>query len=168
MRRKDVVVGTVPTQKKRQDAVRLRGHVLLCLQGFRGKGYSQDFVDNLAGIHRDLAEYPDRRVEVVERPDDVCGACPNLALSGCTLNGKGSEASIQAQDRQVLDLLRLRAGESVQWGEVLDRIGTSLTGDSLADICGPCRWLPLGYCQEGIERLRKEKALSEQAEGYSE
>jgi hypothetical protein len=40
------------------------------------------------------------------------------------------------------------------WGDILDRIRTSLTGESLTDICGQCRWLSLGYCREGIDQLR--------------
>lgn len=134
--------------------VRLRAHTLLCLQGFRGEGYSPSFIDNLARIHRVLAEHPEQWVEVVDAPDTVCGACPHLALSGCSLNGDGFEEIMQAQDRHVLRLLGLSAGIRVRWSEILDRIRTAITGDSLPSICGQCRWLPLGYCRDGIERLR--------------
>jgi len=134
--------------------LRLRAHTLLCLQGFRGEGYSPSFIDNLARIHHDLAEHPDQWVEVVDAPDTVCGACPHLASSGCSLNGDGFEESMKAQDRLVLSLLGLTAGIRVQWSEILGRIRTSLTGESLPSICGQCRWLPLGYCRDGIERLR--------------
>ena len=134
--------------------IRLRGHTLLCLQGFRGEGYNHRFVQNLAGIHRQLAEDPETWIEVVEAPDVVCGACPHRAPSGCSLNGDSSEEGMQAQDRRVLALLGLHAGHRVQWGQILDRIRLSVTGASLPDICGQCRWLPLGYCRDGINRLR--------------
>jgi len=62
---------------------------------------------------------------------------------------------MQAQDRHVLALLGLQAGMSVQWCTILERIGQSVRGDDLPGICGQCRWLPLGYCKEGIERLRQ-------------
>ncbi|MDF0651721.1 MAG: hypothetical protein P0121_09670 [Nitrospira sp.] len=29
-----------------------------------------------------------------------------------------------------------------------------MSGDDLPSTCGSCRWLPLGYCREGIDRLR--------------
>ncbi|MBM4123014.1 MAG: DUF1284 domain-containing protein [Nitrospira sp.] len=138
-----------------QGTLRLRGHTLLCLQGFRGKGYSPGFVENLAAIHRELTANPDRSVEVVDGPDAVCGACPHQAISGCTLSGEASEEAMQAQDRHVLALLGLQAGMSVQWCTILERIGQSVRGDDLPGICGQCRWLPLGYCKEGIERLRQ-------------
>jgi len=135
--------------------IRLRGHTLLCLQGFRGEGYSPGFTDNLASIHRDLNGNPDHPVELTEEPDAVCGACPHRAAAGCTLNGMGSEAGMQAQDRHVLKLLGLKAGSVVRWRDVLDRIRASVKGSDLPSICGQCRWLPLGYCKEGIDRLQQ-------------
>lgn len=134
--------------------LRLRGHTLLCLQGFRGEGYSPEFTVNLAGIHRRLTDDPDLPVELAEAPDAVCGACPHRAPAGCTLNGDGSETGMREQDRNVLTRLGLKAGGVVRWRDVLDRISSSITGSDLPDICGTCRWLPLGYCKEGIDRLR--------------
>jgi hypothetical protein len=134
--------------------LRLRGHTLLCLQGFRGEGYSPDFTDNLAAIHRCLSENHDHPVELVEEPDAVCGACPHRAPAGCTLNGTGSEEGMQAQDRHVLKRLGLTGGV-VRWRDVLERIRVSIKGSDLPSICGSCRWLPLGYCKEGIDRLRR-------------
>ena len=134
--------------------IRLRAHTLLCLQGFRGKGYSPEFVRNLSSIHGNLSENPETLVEVVDMPDAVCGACPHQEASGCTLNGPLSEDEMRKQDRHVLALLDLHAGARVEWSEILNRIRASVTGSSLPSICGQCRWLPLGYCREGIDRLR--------------
>ncbi len=134
--------------------IRLRGHTLLCLQGFRGEGYSPEFIANLASIHQDLAEHPDQWVEVTDRPDSVCQACPNLSAQGCRLNGERSEAEMQAQDRDVLARLGCRAGARYQWRDLLDRIRLQVTGDDLPAICGTCRWLPLGYCREGLIELK--------------
>jgi hypothetical protein len=136
--------------------IRIRAHTLLCLQGFRGKGYSPEFVRNLSTIHGNLFENPETFVEVVDMPDAVSGACPHQEASGCALNGPLSEEEMCLQDRHVLALLDLQAGARVQWSEVLNRIRASLTGASLPAICGQCRWLPLGYCREGIDRLRED------------
>lgn len=135
--------------------IRLRGHTVLCLQGFRGEGYSRGFIENLTRIHRDLTEHPETLVTLVDTPDAVCGACPHRAEIGCSLNGDASEQEMRAQDRHVLALLRFQPGVCVRWVDILDRIRRSVTGDSLPGICGRCRWLPLGYCREGIERLRE-------------
>jgi hypothetical protein len=134
--------------------MQIRGHTLLCLQGFRGEGYSPGFVENLAAIHRQLEQQPDTLVEIMDAPDAVCGACPHQQSAGCTLNGRQSEDEMREQDHDVLARLGLEAGTVVAWREILHRIGASLTGAELPEICGQCRWLPLGYCKEGIERLR--------------
>lgn len=137
-----------------QPSIKLRGHTLLCLQGFRGEGYSSGFTENLGAIHRDLALHPERVVEVIDRPDAVCGACPHHALSGCNLRGESFETQMQAQDQLVMSRLRLESGMRLTWEEILQRLRAGVNGSDLGGICGQCRWLPLGYCAEGIESLK--------------
>jgi uncharacterized protein len=137
-----------------QPPITLRGHTLLCLQGFRGEGYSQGFTENLGAIHRDLMLHPERVVEVIDRPDVVCGACPHHAVSGCNLRGESFETQMQAQDQLVMSRLGLESGARLKWEEILERIRAGVNGSDLGGICGQCRWLPLGYCAEGIESLK--------------
>lgn len=136
--------------------IRLRGHTLLCLQGFRGEGYSSEFVANMAAVCRALTEDPETRVEVITSPDAVCAACPHQLSSGCTLNGERSEDEMKDQDRVVLRKLGLEAGSRVRWRDILDRIRLSVHGEDLPAICGTCRWLPLGYCREALEKLHQQ------------
>lgn len=143
--------------------IRVRGHTLLCLQGFRGEGYSPGFVQNMASIHAELLKNPEAWIEVVEEPDAICAACPHRMPAGCGLHGDASEEGMQAQDGHVLRLLSLRPGDRLQWREVLERIRRSVTGASLPSICGQCRWLPLGYCRDGIDRLRSSEVISIQS-----
>ncbi len=133
--------------------IRLRGHTLLCLQGFRGEGYSPAFIDQLSSIHRSLAEDAEQVVELVESPDSVCQACPHLSATGCRIDGDGSEAAMIAQDRAVLARLGFTAGARVRWADVLDGISRSCSGADLETICGNCRWLGSGYCREGVDAL---------------
>lgn len=134
--------------------IRVRAHTLLCLQGFRGEGYSAAFIENMAAIHQRLADDPSQRVEIIAAPDAMCGACPHLLTTGCALHGAGLEHAMQAQDRDVLARLELHEGDRLTWAEILDRIRMSLTGESLTNICGQCQWLSLGYCREGLDLLR--------------
>jgi len=146
-------------------AVRIRGHTLLCLQGFRGEGYSHGFIENMAALHRELNENPDRWVEVVEAPDAFCAACPHLAPAGCSLNSAHSEEGMQAQDRHVLELLGLPPGTRVRWREVLVRIRASVKGSDRPAICGSCRWLPLASCRAGIDHWRAGQVIRVPAPG---
>ena len=108
----------------------------------------------MTAVHRTLAEHPDVLVEVIASPDAVCAACPHRQSAGCTLNGERSEEEMVAQDHVVMQRLGLKAGDRLRWEEILTRIGTAVSGEDLPSICGSCRWLPLGYCREGINRLR--------------
>jgi hypothetical protein len=135
-------------------SVTLRGHTLLCLQGFRGEGYNRDFIDNLADVQRSLSTDPEQPVEVTDRADVVCGACPHQGPAGCSLNGVGSEEAIRAQDHDVLGRLGLAPGDRLAWKTILERIAGTISGEALDGICGGCRWLSLGYCREGIDGLR--------------
>jgi hypothetical protein len=137
--------------------ITIRGHTLLCLQGFRGKGYSPDFVENLIEINNTLVENGDVPVRIMAMPDDICLACPNLKMNGCNLKGPGFEASMRSQDRHVMSLLDIQEGETLSWNEILERIGDRMSGEMLPSICGDCPWLPLGYCQEGIRQLKSGK-----------
>ncbi|MBI3355246.1 MAG: DUF1284 domain-containing protein [Nitrospirae bacterium] len=141
------------TEDSSSALIRLRGHTLLCLQGFRGEGYSSEFIANVAAINGTLTDHPEVLVEVLASPDAVCAACPHRHPSGCTLNGERSEEEMMEQDHEALRRLELKAGDRLRWREILVRIRASVTGDDLPSICGGCRWLPLGYCGEGINRL---------------
>ncbi|HEU4686102.1 MAG TPA: DUF1284 domain-containing protein [Nitrospira sp.] len=133
--------------------LRLRGHTLLCLQGFRGEGYSPGFVRNMADVHRFLNHHPDAWIEVIDSPDSICAACPHQAASGCTLNDDRSEEEMKRQDGVVLERLGLQPGSRLRWREILDRIRRSVRGDDLPALCGTCRWMPLGYCREALDGM---------------
>jgi hypothetical protein len=143
------------SDREAREPVTVRGHTLLCLQGFRGEGYSPAFVDNMATIHAALADDPGTPVRVVAEPDRICGACPHRAPDGCTLNGDRSERGMIAQDRDVLARLGLEPGTVLPWRDVLARIRAAIDGHDLPSICGSCRWLPLGYCAQGLMDLRR-------------
>jgi hypothetical protein len=142
------------------DSIPLRAHNLLCLLGFRGEGYSAGFVREMADVHRALAEDRSRPVLVLDTPDRLCGACPNLRHGGCTLQGPDHEAHMRAQDRDVIARLGLEAGATYTWEEILGRVASRARGTDLPGICTTCPWLPLGWCAEGIERVRSAAAAA--------
>lgn len=131
----------------------LRAHSVLCLQGFRGAGYSPAFVERMSAVHRALAAEPCLLVRLVAAPDHLCAACPHLH-GGCTLGGAEHEAHMQAQDLEVLRRLGLAAGTVLPWQEVLGRVASTVQGSDLPAICTTCPWLSLGWCAAGLDRLR--------------
>ncbi|MGE0192358.1 MAG: DUF1284 domain-containing protein [Planctomycetota bacterium] len=135
------------------DPLPLRAHMVLCLLGFRGKGYSPGFVQAMADVQQGLQGEPSRRVRLVAEPDGLCAACPNL-VGGCTLGGPDHEAHMRSHDREVLRRLGLDEGAEVTWKDVLERIGGRIRGEDLPAICTTCPWLPLGVCRESVDALR--------------
>lgn len=136
------------------DPVPLRAHNLLCLLGYRGRGYDAACVEQMTEVHRQLTTAPDTPIRVLLQPDRLCAACPHLGASGCTLGGPGHEASMQAQDAEVARRLGIEAGEVLPWRTLLARIADRVRGPDLPGLCTTCPWLPLGWCAEGVERLR--------------
>ncbi len=125
----------------------------LCLLGFRGSGYSPDFVAAMGAIQAQLRADPEHRVALVTAPDRICDACPNLAPEGCTLGGPEHEAHMHAHDGEVLRRLGLEPGAELPWREVLARIGASIRGEDLDAICTTCPWLPLGVCRQSVDAV---------------
>ena len=137
-----------------REPIAIRAHLVLCLQGFRGEGYSPSFVAAMASLHRTLAEDPDQRVRLLDQPGTICRACTHLHLGGCTLGGPDHEPHMKAQDNDVLQRLGLAPGAVYPWSLVRSRIAAAIEAPDLPEICTTCPWLSLGYCAEGLERLR--------------
>lgn len=129
--------------------VRLRGHHLLCLHGFRGLGYSPEFVSNMQRIRHKLIKSPDAEVEVTISPDDICSACPHLEAGCCTRNGEESETRKRRKDADILQRLSLPPGDRLPSAELFALTAERFC-DGIEDLCSSCRWFPLGWCAEGI------------------
>ncbi len=86
---------------------RLRGHHLVCLQFFVGKGYDRRFVRNVCRV---IERAKRGRIVVVSGRDDVCVACPRKCVG------------VEELDDLALELLCLRVGDRVRWDEVRRRV----------------------------------------------
>lgn len=135
--------------------IRLRGHHLLCLLGYQGKGYSDGFCANMTAVYETLRQQPDTPIEIIEGPDDICQAFPPDQPSHC-LNG-----SVFRKDAAILERLGLAPGRTVRWREACDRAAASVAPDDIAQLCSDCRWQPYGLCSEGVAHIRRERTLRE-------
>jgi hypothetical protein len=131
----------------------------LCLLGFRGSGYSPGFTAKMGATQAALQADPGRAVRLLDAPDDICTACPNLGpqpdgADGCRLGGPAHEEHMRAHDATVLARLGLVAGAVTTWAALLGVIRTRIRGADLPGICTTCPWLPLGVCQSSVDGLR--------------
>ncbi|MCS4540887.1 MAG: DUF1284 domain-containing protein [Euryarchaeota archaeon] len=113
--------------------VKLRGHHLVCLQFFKGEGYSKEFIDNLHGVMKRLKT--EVALEVVEGRDDVCLKCPHLKGEICSY----AEKEIRAMDNKAHELLKFYPGELVEWDEVSKKV-EKIRELWRKEFCDGCDW----------------------------
>lgn len=126
--------------------MRLRGHHLICLHFYRGKGYSPAFVENLSAIVRRAEE--GEEIEVVSGADEVCSACPYLKDGLCGQKD-GADEEIRGLDRKALAFLRVAPGESVLWQEIREKV-LAAPSQWFDSFCTGCDWFDL------CDRVRRE------------
>jgi hypothetical protein len=136
---------------RRPRPLHLRAHHLLCLHGFRGLGYSHEFVANMRRIKQRL-EQDSLVVGMHVGPDTICRACPHLATRAECSRPDGTD-----RDRAVVAALGIEPGTVKPWPWWVHRVRARITPQRLAAICADCSWFPLGYCQAGIERLHEHR-----------
>jgi uncharacterized protein len=133
----------------------LRGHHLLCIHGFKGMGYSPDFIKKMHEIVKDVRdENKDFTIKVAADFDDACMACPNRGQIECEA-GQGANAHVLSMDNKVIHHLGLNAGERYKKSELLQLTAKKVSPDDLDFLCAGCSWLRYGVCKEGIVELQK-------------
>ncbi len=134
--------------------LKFRPHHFLCTLGFRGKGYSDAFVDNYKEIAERLssADGDQVEIEVIEGADSICSPCPNRKGSGCE-----SQTKIDRLDRAHAEVLGLKNGDRLTWGQAQERISERFDLTSFDQACAPCGWKALGVCAQSLSALLKRR-----------
>ncbi|MEK3883209.1 DUF1284 domain-containing protein [Paenibacillus sp. PL2-23] len=135
------------------ETIKLRGHHLLCLLGYRGKGYSEGFCANMTGIYETLRLRPETRIEVMEGPDSICEAFPSDQPSHC------HNDSVYEKDAEVVARLGLEVGAADSWLGICERVSSHVKPEDIGKICWNCRWEPYGMCREGVAHIHVDRQL---------
>ena len=116
--------------------MKLRGHHLLCILGFQGYGYSEDFVLNMARIN-ELRKSDKTTIKLINRPDDICSACPNLKDDVC--ENKMQNENIVKMDNEILSQFNINQEYNAidLFNEVVLKFNTL---KSVENICNDCKW----------------------------
>ncbi len=131
----------------------IRAHHLLCVLGFRGLGYSQEFIATMEKVVRRMRSDSAFPIIVVAGCDIICASCPHNKGSKC-LKEADSERKVEGQDLEVLNRLGFELGAQITAGNVWARIKERLTPKDVTEICRGCEWLGLGHCVRGLARLK--------------
>ncbi|MBE3579888.1 MAG: DUF1284 domain-containing protein [Caldanaerobacter subterraneus] len=94
----------------------IRGHHFLCMLGFRGLGYDEEFVKNMNEIIERLYNEQYMLIKVVDNVDNICSTCPNNVNGECT--AEKYPGSVREKDRAILKILGIEVGEAVWYKDV--------------------------------------------------
>jgi hypothetical protein len=111
---------------------KLRGHHLICLNFFRGQGYSEDYIRN---VHSIIGK---ENIEIVKCADDVCALCQYLINDRC-INPENPDEMIQHLDTEALKLLGLKPGMMVDWKMISDKL-PDIIGEWKSHFCAVCSY----------------------------
>lgn len=113
----------------------LRPHHGMCMAYYQGKGYSEDFTENMTRT-LELFAREDPLILLVHCTDILCGHCPFHHEDQCETRIK-----VDRYDREVLERTGLSAGSVLRVSEfrrlVKERI---LDQGQRPEICGDCSW----------------------------
>ena len=138
----------------------IRAHHLLCLLGFHGMGYNEEFIANLKMVA--LATiFSNSSLKIIDHCDAICAACPHRNEDECH-KSEDSAQQVQRQDSEVADKLGVQTCSELTWQGVRELIRQKIRPDDLVKICRDCEWLKFRYCVDAIEEIRpKERRASE-------
>ena len=135
--------------------LRLRPHHFLCIQNYRGHGYSPAFDEKMKSVIASLRRPSGAWIRIVHGSDDLCAACPHCR------NGVCDSAAPERFDALVLAHAGFKEGDTIVWklpggqdppsadDESYDQIRTDPYGipimcRALLDACCPgCSWKDL-------------------------
>jgi len=133
----------------------IRGHHLICQLGFKGKGYSREFVDNMSKVLNDLRKDRLALVMIVDKPDNICKYCPNLFQDQCFSDDKmSSEKRIKKMDQFVIKTLQININTPYYWQDIQNKIAENFTLHHMDILCKNCQWYKLQFCKEGLRNLK--------------
>jgi len=126
----------------------LRPHHLLCLYGFRGLGYSKEFVENMQKIADRIRENPSLKIELVKGVDDICSKCPHNVENRCSKPG----SDVGEFDQEIVHRVGIDIGQEVESITLLNLVEKKVQPEELPAICNGCEWLELGFCELAFRR----------------
>lgn len=140
----------------------IRAHTLLCLQGYRGLGYDEKFIDRMDEISAYLAQNPYARIRVTASTDIICECCPHNIDGLCAVDEEAKPSlptikldNSKAMDHRVLQHLDLEEDSVQVWAEILDILANNIQSSDMDHLCRDCRWKIYGYCAEAFDRLAR-------------
>ena len=125
--------------------MKLRPHHLLCTQGYSGKGYNNDFVQNMTDITTRLRNETNTVIEIVLSTDDICSKCPSMIdVDLCKDNDE-----IKQRDKKISDCFGIEEKEYI-YQELIAEIDSKMTVEMMDEFCSDCSWYSVSACKRNV------------------
>ncbi len=114
---------------------KIRYHHLLCMNYFKGYGYSEEFTKNMYKIIDNLKK--ENKLKLTLKDDDICASCPNLINGVCV-----DQIKVLKYDQKVKDLIDIEENIELEY----DKINGFVIQNILPireNICEDCKWKDL-------------------------
>lgn len=121
--------------------IKLRPHHLLCTQGYSGKGYSREFVENMTEIVKSIKNEK-VQVQLIFSEDDICSKCPNLSE-----NNICKSDTVNIIDNKVIKYFELEE-KIYEYESLIRYIKSHITKEIMDDICRNCEWYSISKCKK--------------------
>lgn len=121
--------------------IKLRPHHLLCTQGYSGKGYSREFVENMTEIVKSIKNEK-VQVQLIFSEDDICSKCPNLSE-----NNICKSDTVNIIDNKVIKYFELEE-KIYEYESLIRYIKSHITKEIMDDICGNYEWYSISKCKK--------------------
>jgi len=125
--------------------MKLRPHHLLCTQGYSGRGYSEDFVENMTAITTHLRNDANAVVEIVFTTDDICKKCSRMIDDDLCDN----DEKVKRFDKKVVSYFGIEE-RGYTYKDIIREINEKMTSAMMDDICSDCEWYPISACKRNI------------------
>lgn len=129
----------------------LRGHHLICLHFFQGKGYDENFIKNLKEL---LDKIKQEGVRIIKGADEVCKSCPHLKENRCEYKQE-SDKKIREQDEIALELLDFKEGDLLKWEDIKQKLPETFS-QWYKKFCSDCDWLKVCESNPYFQSLKSE------------
>lgn len=119
--------------------MKIRAHHLLCIQGFQGYGYSEEFTENMSKVIQNLKSFPNHKIQITTCCDIFCACCPHNIGDKCAESSKSNEKIIE-MDVKVLKTIGLPVNTIIEAHDAFQLINNYFKSSNISEICGNCKW----------------------------
>lgn len=112
----------------------IRAHHLMCIQFFKGKGYSNEFTERMYKLLEELKH--DSKILITDKEDYLCEVCPNRKELKPFY-----DVDADIYDKKVLDVCGIKAGDIMSYSTCKELVFKKiLNPNKREEICGNCQW----------------------------